>query len=260
MLVYTEQGKGSPLVFLHGNPDTKECWEPIMDELKNQFHCIAVDLPGFGTQAQLPRYRDLLPHHQADSLLMTLETLGVVEPVVLVVHDLGAYMAASMLMTYPEKVRGLVSINTTFSKFYFGHLLGYLWALPILGPVFAKAMQLGFAQAIQKESPLVKQKDLDRMIANLTWTTCRSITRYYQIMYNPLTKVLQLLSGAIYNKTLPVKVVWGVKDRYIPFKYAQLHDEPVVLIQEATHWAHIEKPDVIISAVKDLMAEIRKEG
>jgi pimeloyl-ACP methyl ester carboxylesterase len=49
---YLEQGKGQPIVFLHGFLGEASAWEPVMQQLSGQFRCIALDLLGFGESSK----------------------------------------------------------------------------------------------------------------------------------------------------------------------------------------------------------------
>ena len=45
---YVEEGKGDPILFLHGNPTSSYLWRNIIPHLSKQGRCIAVDLIGMG--------------------------------------------------------------------------------------------------------------------------------------------------------------------------------------------------------------------
>lgn len=126
---------------------------------------------------------------------------------------------------------------------------GYLWALPFAGSAIASLMRHGLKNAFKKESPLVASHHIERIIANLDDTTCRAINRYYQLMYNPAVKILQGISGAPFNKNIPIRVLWGENDRYIPLKYARLTNEPLRLVPGCTHWLPLERPDIVAEEV-----------
>ncbi|WP_019500732.1 alpha/beta fold hydrolase [Pseudanabaena sp. PCC 6802] len=49
---YLEQGEGQPIVFLHGFLGEASAWEPVVQQLSGQFHCIALDLLGFGESSK----------------------------------------------------------------------------------------------------------------------------------------------------------------------------------------------------------------
>ena len=45
---YTDQGNGTPLVFVHAFPLSKTMWQPQVDALKDTYRLITIDLPGHG--------------------------------------------------------------------------------------------------------------------------------------------------------------------------------------------------------------------
>ncbi len=48
-LNFVEDGKGeTTLVFLHYFGGSIKSWAGVIDKLKNYFHCVAIDLSGFG--------------------------------------------------------------------------------------------------------------------------------------------------------------------------------------------------------------------
>ena len=54
-MYYIEKGSGDTVILLHGWGQTKETFNTIIDNLKDNYHVIAIDLPGFGeTEIGLP--------------------------------------------------------------------------------------------------------------------------------------------------------------------------------------------------------------
>jgi pimeloyl-ACP methyl ester carboxylesterase len=45
---YTDQGNGTPLVFIHAFPLSKTMWQPQVDALKDTYRVITIDLGGHG--------------------------------------------------------------------------------------------------------------------------------------------------------------------------------------------------------------------
>lgn len=44
-----DEGQGVPVVFLHGWSANRKFWAYVIDEVKSQFRCVAMDFPGHGT-------------------------------------------------------------------------------------------------------------------------------------------------------------------------------------------------------------------
>lgn len=106
---WTDRGQGLPLVFVHGFPLSRNCWQPQLDDLGSSSRIIAPDLPGFGGRpaasgvATMDSFAD-----DIESLLAELDT----GPVVLVGHSMGGYVALAFARRHPEMLRGLVLVGT----------------------------------------------------------------------------------------------------------------------------------------------------
>ncbi|MBW4673710.1 MAG: alpha/beta hydrolase [Desmonostoc geniculatum HA4340-LM1] len=105
LLFWREAGAEIPVIFLHGAWNDSSQWLSVMESLAENFHCFAPDLLGFG-ESENPNI-----HHSIDLQVECLaEFVQAVklEKVYLVGHSLGAWIAASYALKYPEKVNGMV--------------------------------------------------------------------------------------------------------------------------------------------------------
>lgn len=105
LLFWRETGKGIPVVFLHGTWNDSSQWVSLMEMLSADFHCFAPDLFGFG-ESESPNI-----HHsinlQVDCLFEFLQALKL-EKVYIVGHSVGAWIATSYALKYPEQICALV--------------------------------------------------------------------------------------------------------------------------------------------------------
>src|SRR5690625_268973 len=60
---YVDEGSGPVLLFLHGNPTWSFEYREVIEALRCDFRCIAVDYPGFGLSRAAPGYRYLPEEH-----------------------------------------------------------------------------------------------------------------------------------------------------------------------------------------------------
>lgn len=106
---FTDAGRGTPLLFVHGFPLNRTAWAPQVAAFQSRFRVIAPDLRGMGgSQATagpvaMDRYAEDL--HE---LLRFLEA----GPAVLVGHSMGGYVALALAKAFPEALRGLVLVAT----------------------------------------------------------------------------------------------------------------------------------------------------
>jgi pimeloyl-ACP methyl ester carboxylesterase len=108
-LGYTDEGGGSPLVFLHGFPFCRGIWSPQVEAFKSRYRVIAPDLPGFGESEATPGPTTM--EQLARDLLALLKHLDT-GPVILAGHSMGGYVALAFAHAYPESVRELILVGT----------------------------------------------------------------------------------------------------------------------------------------------------
>src|SRR5437763_680647 len=103
-------GSGPPVLLLHGIPTSSRVWDRVGAALSADFDVVAPDLLGYGESGKPPD-RDVSMAAQAELVPMLLDELGV-ERVILVGHDLGGAVAQRMAVDAPERVAGLVLIDS----------------------------------------------------------------------------------------------------------------------------------------------------
>jgi pimeloyl-ACP methyl ester carboxylesterase len=98
-----------PLVLaIHGITSTSRTWLATARALGDRAALIAVDLRGRGRSSELPRPCGLDVH--ARDMIAVLDALGL-ERAVIAGHSLGAYIAARLARTHPERVSRLVLVD-----------------------------------------------------------------------------------------------------------------------------------------------------
>lgn len=107
---YTDQGKGTAVVLLHGFLENKTMWDSFIPELSKKHRVITVDLLGHGETECLGYVHAM--EDQADMLYALLMNLKI-RKVVLVGHSMGGYVALAFAELYPDYMKGLFLQNST---------------------------------------------------------------------------------------------------------------------------------------------------
>jgi abhydrolase domain-containing protein 6 len=104
-IVYSQGGKGVPVVLLHGFGATADSWNRFAPRLMTRYRVIAPDLPGWGQSTRIDAESYAYPE-QVERLRQFLRTLEL-HRVHLVGHSMGGFIAAAYAARYPEEVMTL---------------------------------------------------------------------------------------------------------------------------------------------------------
>ena len=108
---YVEAGTGPPVLLLHGNSTWSYLYRHLMVGLSGRARLVAPDLIGFGLSTKLPRAQDYSVQGHIDDVCALLDALDL-RDLTLVVQDWGGPIGLGVLLRKPERVRGLVVLNT----------------------------------------------------------------------------------------------------------------------------------------------------
>jgi pimeloyl-ACP methyl ester carboxylesterase len=210
----------------------------------------------------------------ADDLDVVIRSLGCVTPVVVVGWSTGGLVVEMFAVRHPDKVAGLVLVDPSelLTESRIGQYL--LLALGIFKHGL-QALRLGLRPArarrrlVRRSAPAGMSPEgldyLDHLALNPQWARRLS------------PRVLQLLSvgyvretaGALRAAALPDIPVWVLVPRLrgrIPRTFAQYLDAAhrtlaerfprgkLVLVDRTSHFLPIDRPDVVIAAVRDVLA------
>lgn len=100
-------GTGSPLLLLHGYPQTHSMWHAIAPHLLENFHVICPDLRGYGDSSCPPdtaNHTTYSKREMARDMVEVMAALGYKEFYV-AGHDRGARVIHRMALDYPSKIK-----------------------------------------------------------------------------------------------------------------------------------------------------------
>lgn len=98
------------MVLLHGFLETSKIWEPFIKELSNKRQVVCVDLPGHGQTGNFGEIHSM--ELMAEVVNAVLEHLNVSKATFLG-HSMGGYVCLAFAEKYPDKISGLVLLNST---------------------------------------------------------------------------------------------------------------------------------------------------
>jgi pimeloyl-ACP methyl ester carboxylesterase len=253
-IAYTDQGKGTPILFVHGYPLSKAMWEPQVKGLSSSFRVITLDLRGHGeSEAPLWLYTmDIF----ADDIRALLDHLSI-NQVVLAGFSMGGYITFAFYRKYKNRVRALVLADTRpqadtpegkQGRFKSAQTAFKEGAGPIADAMLPKLLT---AQSIQSRPDLVQNV---RSIITSTPTT--GIAGDLMAMAERPDSV-SLLSEI----NCPTLILVGEQDGLTPPADAKLMAEKIKksqieIIPGAGHLSNLEQPDHFTMAVRKFLESL----
>ena len=235
-------------VFIHGFLDEGRLWQPVMDHLaKVGVTSVAPDLRGMGTRAAAPAPFTLA--HLAEDVVSALANLS--GPVVLVGHSMGAQIAELVAAALPGQVSAMMLLTPV-----------PLGGLAMPDDIAAQMRSLG--------GDAEAQRQLRRQFAG------RHAASVIDELINVGMKVRVETARALFDAWSagdpaggdrsrfegPVLIAGGAEDAFITPALIEGMVSPrfrkasTVLIPEAGHWPHVERPSAVAALLTDFIADL----
>ncbi len=108
-IFYKKEGNGPAILFLHGFLEDNSIWEVFIDGLKENFTCIAVDLPGFGKTETFSANHSMSFMASAAKAVLDSENI---DSTVITGHSMGGYVSLAFAAKFPQMLKGLVLFHS----------------------------------------------------------------------------------------------------------------------------------------------------
>ena len=261
---YKTEGTGPVLLLIHGYPTASFDWAKIWPKLTTQFHCVTLDMPGFGFSDKSPK--KYLIKEQADAISEVIRHLGITSAHVLS-HDYGDTVAQEMMAQQLEN-------NLAFNIESLHLLNGGLFpethrALPIqkllLSPIGGLLIRFLNKNAIRKSmhnifGPNTPPSDQD---INDFWILI-STNNGHQHMHLLLDYMKQRKQyrerwvSALQNANAPLRLTAGMADpisgAHMVARYKQLiPNADVIELDQIGHYPQIESAEAVVNSITSFL-------
>jgi pimeloyl-ACP methyl ester carboxylesterase len=107
---YTDSGKGTAIVLLHGFLENQTMWDAFVPEFSKKYRVITIDLLGHGNTECMGYVHSM--EDNSDVVHAVLAELRI-RKAIFVGHSMGGYVALAFAEMYPDYIKGLVLLNST---------------------------------------------------------------------------------------------------------------------------------------------------
>ena len=273
---YVDEGKGEPVILIHGLPTWSYLYRNIIPRLSDERRVIAPDYLGFG-KSDSPYDVDYTVAMHVDALERLVLELDLTD-ITLVLHDWGGMIGTGVALRHPDRIKRMVVMNTMMP-------LG----LPI-EEILAEHNQKSdwFSWA----APAEERGDLEVVMRNLSFTVLSLMRRaglqnmaqvddtwlraYSQPFASPEECTAayafpkSIVTGTVRFETAeeavveklrakPTMMIYGMKDcsllpdYFIPIFEAGFPGAPVFKLENAGHYLQEDEPETVALLIKQFM-------
>ena len=253
-LVYSDLGEGACIVLLHGYLERGKIWQSFIEHFNGEFRFIIPDLPGHGDSGSWDTVHTMDEVAGAVHAILEAEGTG---KVFLAGHSMGGYVTIAFADLFPEKLSGYALVHSTpFADTKEKRDNRDREISLVLRGKKRQIVMVNIPKAFATQN-------LDRMH--------RQVERLkHMALICPDDGIIALLNGmkerpdrskVLQNPELPLLLIGGMKDNYIP---VEVFDKLVALapharvlrLEESGHMGFMEEPGRVARALVDMLNTI----
>jgi 2-hydroxymuconate-semialdehyde hydrolase len=255
-LHYTEKappigGSAPAIVMIHGFGGNTFSFRYQLNDLGQDYRCVAIDLKGFG-YSERPEKGDYSLTEQARLMLRAMDELGI-ERATLIGHSMGGEVVMRMAEIAPDRVEKLILAATVP-----GNKLPVAPRIGIMRPLLTPVSKLIAATSWRRLFYDTSRLDMDeirkayltpariRGSGNTVWEMWRDIRHDHPVDFRKITQ--------------PVLILWAEKERILPFPgrglrwlQRKLPAAHTVHVPRSGHMLLEEQPEACNAAIRTFL-------
>lgn len=252
-IYFLEKGSGSKhIVLIHGFGAHTYTWRHLIDPLADAgYHVWSFDLIGFGKSDKPThlQYDRQLFVHQIEKFM----AVHKIHSAILVGNSMGGGLALSMALEHPACVQSLILID----PFVLPIKLPYYFAFPkIFGkltlPFFGRRTVMSLLKDVTYDPKKISDEQIEAY--TLPFRTRQGKVAFIKTLQSLDNDEISLLAQGYKNLTMPIFVIWGEKDVYMPSEYQQqaaqlMPQAQTVVIPACGHIPQEESPQEVLKSM-----------
>lgn len=262
MIAIDDNGRGRPLVLLHGVGATRTIWRHVTPALAEDRRVIAPDLPGFGESTRVNRGFGLGTTAAALADVLV-DAAG--EPFDLLGNSLGGAVAVALAVQRPDLVRRLVLAAPAgfASRPQSIAAAARVLANPAITARRVVGAPVARSSTARRALLWGAVAEPHRLSADDARMMLRASRGSSQIGEAVAAAVRADLRGELARLEAPLGLIWGWRDRIVPITTlrairAVRPDAVVATIPRAAHVPQVERPAEFVAAVRSVLDRLQK--
>jgi pimeloyl-ACP methyl ester carboxylesterase len=265
-VLWSRRGSGPPLVMCHGTPWSSALWEPIADALSDSFTVHLWDMPGYGRSAMADG-QDVSIGAQGQLFAELLRHWELPGPPHVVAHDIGGAVALRARLLHGAAFRSLALVDVValapWGSEFFRLVAENPTVFARLPPPLHEALLRAY---IAGAAHLPLPPPAADMLAG-PWLDAPGQAAFYRQIAQADQRYTDAVEPLYPSLDLPVLVVWGTEDRWIPVDRAHrlarlIPGAELRLIPGAGHLVQLDAPAALTGVLQRWLsrAPIDRQG
>lgn len=250
-IAYTDQGKSTAIVLLHGFLENSTMWKYLAPVLEKKYRVVCIDLLGHGQSDSLGYVHKM--EDMADAVHQVLHDLKI-RKAVFVGHSMGGYVSLAFAELYPEMMKGLVLMNSTSRADSEERILNRTRAIKAVKQNYVAAVRMSIAN-------LFSEENRELLIDEIEWVK-------NEALQTPLQGIIAAQEGMklrndreviLHFAPYPILLILGKKDPVLSYEEnkEQIENTAVQLVTfNDGHMSHIENKVELEKVLLDFLKKL----
>ena len=238
---YSDTGKGTAIVLLHGFLENKGMWDFYIPEFAKKNRVITIDLLGHGETECLSYVQTM--EDNADAVHAVLSELRI-RKAIFVGHSMGGYVALAFAELYPDTIKGLILLNSTASADSEERKTNRDRAIKVVKHSFMNFISLSIANLFSESNRERLASAIENVKKEALKTPLQGIVASLEGM-----KIRQDREVLLHLTPYPKLMILGEKDPVLNYEETkqQIENTAVKLVTFPDgHMTHIENQDQLL--------------
>jgi pimeloyl-ACP methyl ester carboxylesterase len=248
---YSDSGKGTAVVLLHGFLENKTMWDVYVTELSKKNRIITIDLLGHGETGCLGYVQTM--EESADVVHEVLSKLRI-RKANLVGHSMGGYVALAFAELYPENMKGLVLLNSTSKEDSPERKKNRDRAIKAVKKDYETFIRLSISNLFSEDNREILSNEIEGVKIQAIKTPVQGIVASLEGM-----KVRKDREFLLHTSTYPKLLILGKKDPVLNYEenLEQIKSTDVELVTfEDGHMSSIENQVELLTVLADFLKRV----
>ena len=209
---YVQQGTGAPVILIHGLAASLFDWSELIPELAGTgYAAYALDLLGHGKSCKPDKLDDYTVENVFTHFSSWIDSLRLDEPLILVGHSLGGYLAIQYALRRPKRVRALVLADPFYSLNQLPFFLRLYYIRPLVSAMMFQRTPEWLIRGVVDLTSLSIRNGY-ALPKDVRTQTAADYKRAHPGIFNILHSI-QDLTPCLHTVSQPTLVLWGEHDQ-----------------------------------------------